>query len=270
MPSHKLISAQLFSELWQAQCEQIISSANLVLRADEDIEMVHQYRIALRKARSLLVFMKPLLKVAFFNQVNDQFRQFANHFSTVREWDVLLEYYREIYLEHVEEDSLLTDILMNEQRNHRLDAYAHYDLQDTVMAVQTYRQNLEKNGFKHKAEAIACETFVRKRVKLLSKNIEEKEKRLKLDDLKRIHSYRIANKRLRYALELLNPAFENAFDKRIKRLKAKTDQLGSRCDLYVMQKDLHKLNAYNNGEMRSLNDFLAFISAEMTKNEANG
>ena len=68
MPRHKLIAAQLFSELWQAQCEQIISSANLVLRADEDIEMVHQYRIALRKARSLLVFMKPLLKVAFLTK----------------------------------------------------------------------------------------------------------------------------------------------------------------------------------------------------------
>ena len=270
MPRHKLIAAQLFSELWQAQCEQIISQANLVLRADEDIEIVHQYRIAIRKARSLLVFMKPLLKVAFFNQVNDQFRQFANHFSTVREWDVLLEYYREIYLEHVEEDSLLTDILMNEQSKHRLDAYAHFDVQDMVMAVQTYRQDLEKNGFKHKAKAVTCLAFARKRAKILRKNIEEKEKRLKLDDLKHIHSYRIANKRLRYALELLNPTFENAFDKRIKRLKAKTDQLGSRCDLYVMQEDLYKLNAYNNGETRSLNNFLAFISAEMTKNEANG
>lgn len=270
MPSHKLISAQLFSELWQAQCEQIISSANLVLRADEDIEMVHQYRIALRKTRSLLVFMKPLSKVAFFNQVNDQFRQFANHFSTVREWDVLLEYYRETYLKHVEEDGLLTEVLMNEQRKHRLDAYAHFDAQDTVRAVQTYQQDLEKNGFKHKAKAIACVTFTRKRVKLLRKNIEEKEKRLKTDDFKRIHSYRIANKRLRYALELLNPEFMSAFDKRIKQLKAKTDLLGRRCDLYVMQKDLHKLNAYNNGEIRSLNDFLAFISAEMTKNEANG
>ena len=270
MPRHKLIAAQLFSELWQAQCEQIISQANLVLRADEDIEIVHQYRIAIRKARSLLVFMKPLLKVAFFNQVNDQLKQFANHFSKVREWDVLLEYYREIYLEHVEEDSLLTDILMNEQRKHRLDAYAYFDVQDTVMAVQTYRQDLEKNGFKHKAKAVTCVTFTRKRVKILRKNIEEKEKRLKLDDLKHIHSYRIANKRLRYALELLNPAFMNAFDKRIKQLKAKTDLLGSRCDLYVMQEDLHKLNAYNNGETRSLNDFLVFISAEMTKNEANG
>lgn len=63
--------------------------------------------------------------------------------------DVLLEYYREIYLEHVEEDSLLTDILMNEQRKHRLDAYTHFDAQDTVRAVQTYRKDLEKNGFKN-------------------------------------------------------------------------------------------------------------------------
>ena len=139
MPRHKLIAAQLFSELWQAQCEQIISQANLVLRADEDIEIVHQYRIAIRKARSLLEFMKPLLKVAFFNQVNDQLKQFANHFSTVREWDVLLEYYRDDYLKQSKESVLLTNILINEQRNHRLDAYAHFDAQDTVMAVQTYR-----------------------------------------------------------------------------------------------------------------------------------
>ena len=68
MPKHKLSAVDLLSTLWQAQCEQIISSANLVLRADEDIEMVHQYRIALRKARSLLVFMKPLLKVAFLTK----------------------------------------------------------------------------------------------------------------------------------------------------------------------------------------------------------
>ena len=270
MPRHKLIAAQLFSELWQAQCEQIISQANLVLRADEDIEIVHQYRIAIRKARSLLVFMKPLLKVAFFNQVNDQLKEYADHFAKVREWDVLLEYYREIYLEHVEEDILFTDVLMNEQRKYRLDAYAHFVVQDIEIVVQTYRKDLEKIGFKHKSKNIACVTFVRKRAKILRKNIEAKEKRLKTNDLKRIHSYRIANKRLRYALELLNPAFMNAFDKRIKQLKAKTDLLGSRCDLYVMQEDLYKLNAYNNGETRSLNDFLVFISAEMTKNEANG
>lgn len=81
-------------------------------------------------------------------------------------------------------------------------------------------------------------------------------KRLKTDDFKRIHSYRIANKRLRYALELLNPEFMSAFDKRIKQLKAKPIYWVV-VDLYVMQKDLHKLNAYNNGEMRSLNDFLS-------------
>ena len=270
MPSHKLISAQLFSELWQAQCEQIISSANLVLRADEDIEMVHQYRIALRKARSLLVFMKPLLKVAFFNQVNDQLKEYADHFAKVREWDVLLEYYRETYLKQADENILLTDFLMNEQRKHRLDAYAHFDAQIIERTIQADVKNLEVNGFKHQAKDASCAPFVKRRAKILRKMIDLKEKQMKSNNLKCIHSYRIANKRLRYALELLNPAFEDAFDKRIKQLKAKTDQLGSRCDLYVMFEDLNGLNTQNKEKMSALNDFIRFISSEMTKNEANG
>jgi CHAD domain-containing protein len=131
-------------------------------------------------------------------------------------------------------------------------------------------KDIETKGFKHKATEILCIPFVKKRAKILRKAIEQKEKRLKSNELKRIHSYRIANKRLRYALELLNPVFEDAFDKRIKRLKTKTDRLGSRCDLYVMVEDLSALNAQHNEKMSALNDFIMFISSEMTKNEANG
>ena len=270
MPRHKLSAKSLFSELWQVQCEQIISSGNLVQSEDENVEMVHQYRIAIRKARSLLVFMKPLLKVAFFNQVNDQLKEFANQFSKVREWDVLLDYYRENYLKQTEENSLLTAFLMTEQTKYRVDAYATYDAQFIETTIQIYLKDIEVNGFKHKAKDVSCVPFVKKRAKILRKMIEQKEKRLKSNDLKGIHSYRIANKRLRYALELLNPEFEEVFDKRIKRLKAKTDQLGSRCDLYVMYEDLSALNAQHNEKMSSLNDFLMFISTEMTKNEAKG
>lgn len=273
MPSHKRLAVTLFSKLWTAQCEQIILCAKLVQRVEEEIEIVHQYRIAIRKARSLLVFMKPLLKVAFFNQVNDQLKEFANHFSKVREWDVLLEYYQSTYLEHVNEDKQLTEYLLDVQRKNRLDAYSHYDVQVIVATVQTYIQDFEVNGFKHKAKNVSCLSFVKKRAKILRKAIEQKEDRLKPNDFKRIHAYRIANKRLRYALELLNPDFDDAFDKRIKRLKAKTDQLGNRCDLYVMQEDLHvllDLRDQTSEKMSSLNDFLMYISSEMTKNEANG
>lgn len=270
MPKHRLSAKSLFLELWQAQCEKIITCSNQVRSEDENVEMVHQYRITIRKARSLLVFMKPLLKVAFFNQVNDQLKAFANHFSKVREWDVLLEYYRENYLKLVEENIPLTAFLVNEQRKYRVDAYAAYDAQIIENTIQVYLNDLEVNGFKHKAKDVSCEPFIKKRAKILRKMIEQKEKRLKSNDLKGIHSYRIANKRLRYALELLNPIFEEVFDKRIKRLKAKTDQLGSRCDLYVMYEDLSVLNAQHNEKMSALNDFLIFISTEMTKNEAKG
>ncbi len=270
MPKHKLTVRSLFSELWQGQCEQIISCGHLIQVADEDVERVHQYRIAIRKARSLLVFMKPLLKVAFFNQVNDQLKEFADHFAKVREWDVLLEYDRENYLKQVEENIQLTDLLMNEQRKYRINAYEHFDAKVIESTIQTVVKDIETKGFKHKATEILCIPFVKKRAKILRKAIEQKEKRLKSNELKRIHSYRIANKCLRYALELLNPVFEDAFDKRIKRLKAKTDHLGSRCDLYVMIEDLNALKTQNNEKMSALNDFIKFISSEMTKNDAKG
>ena len=60
MPSHKRLAVTLFSKLWTAQCEQIILCAKSIQRVEEEIEIVNQYRIAIRKARSLLVFMKPL------------------------------------------------------------------------------------------------------------------------------------------------------------------------------------------------------------------
>ena len=273
MPSHRHLTVTLFSKLWIAQCEQIILCAKSIQRVEEEIEIVHQYRIAIRKARSLLVFMKPLLKVAFFNQVNAQLKEFANHFSKVREWDVLLEYYQSTYLEHVDEDKQLTEFLLGVQRKNRLDAYSHYDDQVIVATLQTIIQNFEVNGFKHKAHDVSCLSFVKKRAKILRKAIEQKEERLKPNDFKRIHAYRIANKRLRYALELLNPDFDGSFDKRIKRLKTKTDQLGNRCDLYVMHEDLNALLALrdqNSDKMSTLDKFLRFISSEMTKNEANG
>lgn len=270
MPKHKLTVRSLFSALWQGQCDQIVSSGNLIEGADEDVEMVHQYRIAIRKARSLLVFMKPLLKVAFFNQVNDQLKEFADHFAKVREWDVLIEYYRENYLKQLEENILLTDILMNEQRKYRINAYGSFDAQVIESTILTDVKDIETKGFKHKATEIQCIPFVKKRAKILRKAIGQKEKLLKSNELKRIHSYRIANKRLRYALELLNPVFEDAFDKRIKRLKAKTDHLGSRCDLYVMIEDLNALKTQDNEKMSALNDFIKFISNEMTKNDAKG
>ncbi|MBN2876340.1 MAG: CHAD domain-containing protein [Bacilli bacterium] len=273
MPSHKHLAVTHFSKLWTAQCEQIILCAKSIQRVEEEIEIVHLYRIAIRKARSLLVFMKPLLRVAFFNQVNDQLKEFANYFSKVREWDVLLEYYQSTYLEYVNEDKQLTEYLLDVQRKNRLNAYSHYDVQVIVATLQNYIQDFEVNGFKHKAKDVSCIAFVKKRAKTLHKAIKQKEDRLKPNDFKRIHAYRIANKRLRYALELINPSFNHKFDKRIKRLKAKTDHLGNRCDLYVMQEDLHALldlRDQTSDKMSSLDKFLMFISSEMTKNEANG
>lgn len=270
MPETNKSDLSLFTQLLQIQFEDILSCAISIRSMEEDVETVHRFRVAIRKARSLLVFMKPLLKEAFFKQMNDSLKQFANHFAKVREWDVLMRYYRENYLSQVREEMRLTEFLLNEQWGHRQCAYAQYDPNFIASFIHVSLSDFKEKGYKHKALKGSWNAFIKQRTKTLQRNIMRLEKGLKPNDFKHLHAYRIANKRLRYALELLNPVIENAFDKQIKRLKAKTDQLGNRCDLYVMHEDLCALHVQNDEVHASLKDFNAFISAEMTKSEANG
>lgn len=269
MPKSKQSDFSLVFDLWQTLCENIISCSNSILSVEEDEECVHQYRVAIRKARSFLLFLKPLLKVAFFDTVNGQLKMSANHFSKAREWDVLIVYYQEEYLRQVDEDPKLTEFLVNEQMRYRRMAYAEFDSNIIASVINTFKTDFKEIGFKGKALKCSWDAFVKKRTKKLKRNIACLEKDLKPVDLKNVHAYRIANKRLRYVLELLNPSVHGVFDKQIKRLKAKTNQLGSRCDLFVMQGDLRQLDVQNTDQTGLLNNFLVFISTEMTKSEAN-
>lgn len=51
----------------------------------------HQLRVALRKARSLLLFLKPVMKVHDFDKARKAFRRMALRLSSLREMDVFLE-----------------------------------------------------------------------------------------------------------------------------------------------------------------------------------
>ena len=257
---------EVFCPIWQATCAEIIARAQTIQAADEDIECVHQYRVAVRKARSILLFMKPLLKEAFFTQTNLQLKQCADHFAKVREWDVLLEYYLNDYLNQVSEVAEQSRYLIAEHRHIREAAYANYDVNHVENVINSIQS--DKDGLKQKAKRTEFSRFVKQRIKTLRKTIDQKEKQLKPDDYKRIHAYRIANKKLRYALESINPIFDMAYDKQIKRLKKKTDKLGRSCDEYFMHETLSSLESQRSEAMPSLGELIAFIEHEMTKNES--
>lgn len=51
----------------------------------------HQLRVSLRKARSILLFLKPVLKKQDFDKARTAFRKMAKRLSSLREMDVFLE-----------------------------------------------------------------------------------------------------------------------------------------------------------------------------------
>lgn len=62
-----------------------------LLEAPEEVESVHQYRVAIRAIRALISFVKPLLPSSAYAQLQSLFRQLGQEGALLRELDVLID-----------------------------------------------------------------------------------------------------------------------------------------------------------------------------------
>lgn len=70
--------------------ERIETNARGLMDSPEDPEALHQYRVSLRIARSLLAFAKPYLRRAQWSQTNDLLKDLQGQTSKLRELDVMI------------------------------------------------------------------------------------------------------------------------------------------------------------------------------------
>jgi CHAD domain-containing protein len=213
------------------------------IKADIDIEFLHDYRIAVRRTRSALSQIRQVFPPQKTDHYKQEFRALGKLTNGLRDLDVYL--LAEPDFRAMLPDAMQPDIapLFDYLRSHRADALA------AVIA------GLESKSY---ARMITkWETFLNKPVKAKDAPkatvpiIDPARKRinnqycrivrdgnaiLKQPEDERLHALRVECKKLRYLLEFFASIFPPAeIAKRIKQLKRVQDNLGEFTDLAVQQ-----------------------------------
>lgn len=178
---------------------------------DENIEYVHQLRVATRRARAALHIFSDILPDRRMRWMKKRLRRLRRAAGSARDLDVLGERLRKTVDD--KKFSHLGDVI------EQIDA-SRRKVQKPLIA--SYRK-AKRDGFKTRARALARSvrwrrdeqepTFSDASRMMLAPLVDEffTAAAADLSDIKKMHRMRIAGKRVRYAMELLAGAFHEAF-----------------------------------------------------------
>ena len=249
--SFRFLAARYFRE--QAKC---LATELVGVRAADDVERVHQARVASRRLRAALVVFRTLLPEKTAKQWRKAIRRVTSGLGTARDCDV-----------HIEElSAMLLDLNANKGKRSRRKRSAAQATAQILVEQQNRREacqpdvlreidRLEQDGVLEEILHMAKETLVDAEdstsgpfspevYRGAGKQISEKYKQLKSlegclkssKDRVRHHEMRIAAKRLRYTMEILRPVYGTRLDKSIADVKRLQEILGDihDCDLWCV------------------------------------
>ena len=202
---------------------------------------VHQLRIALRQARSLLSFMRPALEGPALESAQDSLRRVARSLSRLRELDVFRRQWRDHRRQHpdIAADRALDDALKQERSEELAAALPLIQAQETEDALRAVLQWVDRWDLDLGRETSLLPA-ARKRLKRWHKAIRKGTDALDVQDLPRTHALRLRIKKARYAQECIPPlqAIGGPDPEHLKELQ---EVLGDICDTHAHQDLLEEL-----------------------------
>ena len=211
---------------------------------DIDTEFLHQYRVNLRKVRSLLNLMKKSLKEDSYSLYKQHLSEVAGKTNALRDLDVFLlskEYYKAMLPESFDNGIELLFNKIAEERLKEKNKVALWlktdEYQDQIQSVineidqqAEFSTNMAKMPVLNTAKTLTLKRF--QKIRRLGEKIDDKTPD---DD---VHELRIECKKLRYLMEFFIPLFPTKKVKKlIKHLKVLQTILGDFND-YCVQKEL--------------------------------
>lgn len=179
-------------------------------RADENIEFVHQLRVSTRRSVAAMDLYQDLLPKRESKWIRKRLKRVRRAAGHARDLDVLA-------LSHQEDNGQPAAELLNRVKKQR------HKAQRPIQKV--YQQLSSKQCFARHSRALLCsvgkgrhnhhadqlfDDFARTRLKRILNRFFESSV-YDTTDLTALHRFRIAGKELRYAMELLSPAFPDSF-----------------------------------------------------------
>jgi CHAD domain-containing protein len=219
----------------------------------QDIEGVHQMRVALRRMRSAIETFHPVFSRELMTPWSEQMRWCAEELGPARDLDVFIGE----TLAAVADRLPLAGAVKLEQlaRQQREQSYAgvtallddeRYANFKSGLKIWLDSQGWLNAGLNAKARQklqTKITPFARKRLQKLEHKVYKQKHAIDPNSPADLHQLRIHCKKLRYAAEFFSPLFSQDLDKYIIRLKALQVLLGTMNDIDVMQRLLDGLLA---------------------------
>ena len=203
------------------------------LKAPEDAETAHQFRIAIRQVRSLLSFIRPLLNEEKYELIQDQLRNLANKIGYLRELDVITEEWRLFTGSHINIPVISTafiEVLEKERAGQMAELLLLFNANAPLAGLHDLWMLLLDPGWESGAESNRTYAdYVDDRFNTLLKKAKKELKGIDLKDIRRTHKLRISIKKLRYDAAILKPKVKREI-KFADNLKELQDRLGQICD----------------------------------------
>jgi CHAD domain-containing protein len=216
-------------------------------RAGEDIEHVHDMRVATRRMRSALRLLAPYYKAKVVREFRARLKKLADTLGAVRDLDVLihdLERYGEAHSAEMQPTIALLDI---SRQAARADLHRLLDRSSYADFVHSYGRFLTTTGAGVRSQEAEAHTPTQLR-HLLPAMIYEHlgvvrayEAALEAAEPETLHALRIEFKRLRYLVTFFSEVLGNGVKDFITELKAIQDHLGRMQDIQVASEVLEDL-----------------------------
>lgn len=262
--------AEAACRVLQARLDAVHNYLGLILEKDEDPESVHQLRVGSRRTAAALDMFQNCLPVKVYSKANKKLKKLRRAAGAARDWDVFLQSFKSRTVPAKAREGLNLVI-----------GYALSQRQAAEAQLETAARNLSKKYGKLAKNVVASGHRPKKSSKLqtladlarkallpLARDLSKAAKR-DLTDADNLHKVRIAGKRLRYAMEILAPAFEPAFrDELYPAVQEMQDILGEANDsrfamarIKELQKQLEKNSTPGKRNVAALDGLIAYHQA---------
>lgn len=220
------------SEVLGRYSADIVGSRRAYLEYPGDMESVHKLRLSIRKYRSLLSFLKPVMKSSEYRKLQGRLCIMGSQLGYLRELDVLRQRWSEV----------MGGVGMDPGGSILLDALTRYRKKEEGI-VRDYLADIDTAGSYDEiwseslkaldpeaAAGLTSEGYVLATLDGWFASIEKDYKGIKKNNLKQIHRVRIKCKKYRYLSEIFSGMLEGRYEKRHMKAKWLQDSLGELCD----------------------------------------
>ncbi|HOQ04878.1 MAG TPA: CHAD domain-containing protein [Anaerohalosphaeraceae bacterium] len=219
-----------------------------------DIEPIHQVRVVCRRLRTALRLFADCLQEDSVSKWRKECKRLLKDLRKARDLDIQMQFLEELLKKAIRDKKILPGLkrlqLRLRQKRQRLqkrirksaDRFRKQNILKEIAAEterleQTQSPAAEAGGLSVAERAgTAVQEAMEKTTALLDRLNDKK-------DIKGHHQLRIAVKRLRYTLEIFQPAFKEDFDKLIQPLKKMQTLLGDLNDCAVWLEQIEKFSA---------------------------